>query len=41
MHNNSQNRKVKKFQLHIIAQSFEHNGMQWYGDRFTKKVGKP
>ena len=22
-----QNRKVKKFQLHIIDQSFEHNGM--------------
>ena len=22
-----QNRKVKKFQLHIINQSFEHNGM--------------
>ena len=23
-----QNRKVKKFQLHIIDQSFEHNGMR-------------
>ena len=22
-----QNREVKKFQLHIISQSFEHNGM--------------
>ena len=24
----AQNRKVKKFQLHIIDQSFEHNGMR-------------
>ena len=32
-----QNRKVKKFQLHIIDQSFEHNGR----GKIYKKVGKP
>ena len=30
-----QNRKVKKFQLHIIDQSFEHNGM---GISYQKKL---
>ena len=30
-----QNRKVKKFQLHIIDQSFEHNGM---GKIYKKKL---
>ena len=30
-----QNRKVKKFQLHIIDQSFEHNGT---GIRYQKKL---
>ena len=33
-----QNRKVKKIQLHVIDQSFEHNGM---GISYQKKVGKP
>ena len=32
------NRKVKKFQLYIIDQSFEHNGMD---TKLPKKVGKP
>ena len=38
MRNNSTKQKGKKNQLHIINQSFEHNGM---GISYQKKVGKP
>ena len=38
MRNNSTKQKGKKIQLHVIDQSFEHNGM---GISYQKKVGKP
>ena len=36
-----QNRKVKKFQLHIIDQSFEHNGIWIIVDETTYKGPAP
>ena len=38
MRNNSTKQKGQKFQLHIIDQSFEHNGMRI---SYPQKVGKP
>ena len=38
MCNNFTKQKGKKFQLHIIDQSFGHNGK---GISYQKKVGKP
>ena len=38
MRNDSTTRKGKKIQLHIIDQSFEHNGM---GISYPQKVGRP
>ena len=35
MRNNSTKQKVKNFELHIIDQSFEHNGM---GISYKKKL---